>query len=67
MQEKEKSDSLSFPLSAEQEKEVRATAARIEALGKLLFFGFPRTSPGAMAAVHKADQYYRPQRYWRRG
>ena len=49
-----------------QVREIQAIAARIEALGKILFLDFPRTSPGAIAAVHKADQYYRPQRY-RRG
>lgn len=57
----------SFPLSDVQLKEVKEIAQRIETLGRILMPGFPRTSPGAIAAVHKADMEIRPQRYWRFG
>lgn len=51
-------------LSATQVREVKEISQRIESLGKILIPGFPRTSPGAIAAVHKADMKIRPQRYW---
>ena len=45
-----------FPLPATSLKDAQAVAARIEALCRDLIPGFPRTSPGAIALVHKAER-----------